>query len=126
MPRDRLAFVAHHVGRQRRLVVLAELDEAQQRVEIDRHVGRANDAFDAWRACRSRIVDRADARVRVRAAQNFQMQKIAEAVIVVIRRRAGDMAEHVLARRRLADFMQIVVAFVGEDVFAEFQHGVVL
>ena len=78
------------------------------------------------RARGGRIVDRADARVRVRAAQDFQVQQIGEAVIVVIRRRAGDVAQNVLALRRLADFVQIVVALVGEDVFAEFQHGVVL
>ena len=89
---DRLALVAHDVGCERRLVVFAELDEAQQRVEIDRHVGGANDALDAGRARRSRIVDRADARMRVRAAQDFQVQQIGEAVIVVVGRRAGDMA----------------------------------
>ena len=54
------------------------------------------------------------------------MQQIGEAVIVVIRRGAGDVPEDVLALRRLADFLQVVVAFVGENVFAEFQHGVVL
>ena len=33
------------------------------------------------------------------------------------------MAEHVLALRALADLFQIVVALVGEDVLAQFQHG---
>ena len=64
--------------------------------------------------------------MRVRAAQDFQMQQIAEAMIVVIGRRTGDVPEHVLPLRRLADLVQIVVAFVGEDVLAKFQHGVVL
>ena len=64
--------------------------------------------------------------MRVRAAQDFQMQQIGEAMIVVVGRRAGDMPEHVLPLGRLADLVQIVVAFVGENVFAEFQHGVVL
>jgi hypothetical protein len=36
------------------------------------------------------------------------------------------MAEHVLSLRRLADFFEVVVALVGENVFAEFQHGIVL
>ena len=36
------------------------------------------------------------------------------------------MPEHVLALRALADFLQIVVALVGEDVLAQFQHGGVL
>ena len=122
----RLALVAHDVGRERRLVVLAELDEAQKRVEIDRHIGRANDPLDPRRARRDGIVDRADARVGVRAAQHLQMQEIAEAVVVVIGRGAGDVPEHVLALCRLADFLEIVVAFVGEDVFAQFEHGLVL
>jgi hypothetical protein len=64
--------------------------------------------------------------MRVRAAQDFQVQQVGEPVIVVIRRRAGDMAEHVLPLGRLADFFQIIVALVGENVFAEFEHGVVL
>ena len=33
------------------------------------------------------------------------------------------MPEHVLPLRALADFLQIVVALVGEDVLAQFQHG---
>ena len=33
------------------------------------------------------------------------------------------MAEHVLALRRLADLLEIVVALVGEDVLAKFEHG---
>ena len=36
------------------------------------------------------------------------------------------MPEHVLPLRTLADFLQIVVALVGEDVLAQFQHGVFL
>jgi hypothetical protein len=123
---DRLALVAHRLGRQRRLVVLAELDQAQQRIEIERHVGRSNDALDARRTRGRRIIDRADVGMRMRAAQDLQMQQVGEAMIVVIGRGAGDMPEHVLALGRLADFMQIVVSFVGEDVFAEFQHGLAL
>ena len=34
------------------------------------------------------------------------------------------MAEHVLALRALADLLEIVVALVGENVFAQFQHDV--
>ena len=33
------------------------------------------------------------------------------------------MAEHVLTLRRLADLLEIVVALVGENVLAKFQHG---
>jgi hypothetical protein len=40
----------------------------------------------------------------VRAAQDFQMKKAGEAVIVVIGRCAGHMPEHVLPLGWLADF----------------------
>ena len=120
---DRFALVTHYVGGQRRLVVLAELDETEKRVEIDRHVCGPDDPFHARRARRRRIVDRANTRMRMRAAQNFQMQQIGEAVIVVVGRRAGDVAKDVLALRRLADLDEIIVAFVGENIFAEFEHS---
>ena len=64
--------------------------------------------------------------MRVRAAHDFQMQQVGEAVIVVVGRGARDVPEHVLPLCRLADLVQIVVAFVGENVFAKFEHGVVL
>ena len=120
---DRLALVAHLVDRERRLVVLAEVDQAEQRVEIDRHVGAANDAANAGRAFRFGGVDAAQAGMGVRAAQYLEMQHALQLVVVEIGRGAGDMPEHVLALRALADFLQIIVALVGEDVLAQFQHG---
>jgi hypothetical protein len=36
------------------------------------------------------------------------------------------MAEHVLPLCRLPDLFEVIVALVGENVFAEFQHGIVL
>ena len=51
------------------------------------------------------------------------MQQVGEAVIVIIGRSSGDVAEHVLPLRRLADLVQVVVAFVGENVLAQFEHG---
>ena len=44
---DRLALVAHLVDRERRLVVLAEIDQAEQGVEVARHVGAADDPAHA-------------------------------------------------------------------------------
>ena len=64
--------------------------------------------------------------MRMRAAQHLQMQHALQLVIVEIGRGAGDVAEHVLALRALADLLQIVVALVGEIFLAEFQHGWVL
>jgi hypothetical protein len=62
----------------------------------------------------------------MRAAQYFQMEKITEAVIVVIRRGAGDVTQDILPRRRLPDLDQIVVALVSKDIFAKFKHVSVL
>ena len=72
------------------------------------------------------FVDHADAGMGMGAAQDFQMEEVGKPVIVIIRRGAGDMAQHVLPLRRLTDFLEVVVALVGENVFAEFQHGLTL
>ena len=123
---DRFALVAHLVDRQRRLVVLAEIDQAEQGVEVARHVGAADDPAHARRTFRLAGVDAAQARMGMRAADDFQMQHALQLVVVEIGRGARDMAEHVLPLRSLADFLQIVVALVGEDVLAQFQHGKIL
>ncbi len=52
------------------------------------------------------------------------MQKALHLVVVEILGRGRDMAEHVLALRALANFLQIVIALVGEEFFAEFKHDV--
>jgi len=44
---DRLALVADLLDRERRLVVLAEIDKAEQRVEITGYVGAADDPAHA-------------------------------------------------------------------------------
>jgi hypothetical protein len=51
-------------------------------------------------------------------ADDFQVQHALELVVVEIARCARDMAEHVLALCTLADLVEIVVALVGENVFA--------
>ena len=119
---DRLALVADLVDGERRLVVLAEVDEAEERVEVHRHVGAANDAPDARMPLGLARVDAPDARVRMRAPQHLEMQHPLELVVVEEGRGRGDMAEHVLPLRRLADLLEIVVALVGEDVLAQLQH----
>ena len=120
---DRLAFVTHLVNGKRGLVVNAEVDEAEQGVEIARHIGAADDPADARRAFRVRRIDAAQPRMRMRAADDLQMQHALQLVIVEIGRGARDVSEHVLPLRSLADFLQVVVALVGEDVLAQFQHG---
>jgi hypothetical protein len=54
----------------------------------------------------------------VGAADDLQMQHALQLVVVEIGRGARDMAEHVLPLRALADLLQIVVALVGEEIFA--------
>ncbi len=117
-----LALVADLVDGERRLVVLAEVDEAEQRVLVHRHVGAAQHALDAGRARRRCDVDVADPGVVVRAAHHFQVEQAFEGVIVVEPGPAGDVTGHVLALETLADDVEVVVALVGEDVFAEFEH----
>ena len=121
---DRLALVAHLVGRERRLVVLAEVQEREQRVEIARHIRAADDAAHARHALRLARIDAADARVMMRRTQHLQVQQAGELVVVEERGCAGDMADHVLALGRLADLFQVVVALVGEIFFAQFQHHI--
>ncbi len=123
---DRLALVAHLVDRERRLVVLAEIDQAEQGVEVARHIGAADDPAHAGERSASAGVDAAQARMGMRAADHLQMQHALQLVVVEIGRGARDMPEHVLPLRCLADFLQIVVALVGEDVLAQFQHGKIL
>ncbi|MGY3466377.1 hypothetical protein ACVW0I_003248 [Bradyrhizobium sp. LM6.11] len=63
--------------------------------------------------------------MRMGRADDFQVQHALELVVVEIARRARDMAEHVLALGALADLLEIVVALVGENILAQFQHGLV-
>src|SRR5882757_4791420 len=62
----------------------------------------------------------------MRTAQHLQMQHALQPVVVEINGGAGDVAEHVLALGALADLLEVVVTLVGENVFAQFQHGAVL
>ncbi len=123
---DWLALVAHFVDCECRLVVLAEIDEAEQRVEVARHVGAANQPAHPGAALGFRGVDMPDAGVRVRAAQHLQMQHALQLVVVEIGGRAGDMTEHILTLCAFADLLEIVVTLVGENVLAQFQHGAIL
>ncbi len=59
----------------------------------------------------------------VRAAQDLEVQQSGHLVIVEELGRGGDVAKHVLALSALADFPEVVVALVGEQVLAEFEHG---
>ena len=124
--RDRLALVADLLVRDERLVVHAEIEQAQKRIEIARHVLAEHDAHHARHALRFARIDAADAGVMMRAAHAFDMQQSVEQMIVEIGRAAGHMAERVLTLRRLADLVEIVVALVGEQVLAEFDHGFIL
>ena len=120
---DRLALVADLIYGKRRLVVLAEIDEAQERIEIVRNIGAADDPAHAGTALRFGEVDTADARMRVRAAQDLEMQHPLQLVVVEINGGRRDMTEHVLALRRLANLLKVVIALVGENILAKLKHG---
>ena len=59
----------------------------------------------------------------VRAAQDLEVQQAGDLVIVEELAGRGDVAQHVLPLGAFADFLEVVVALVGEQVFAEFEHG---
>ncbi|GAB5377895.1 MAG: hypothetical protein AcusKO_43570 [Acuticoccus sp.] len=65
-------------------------------------------------------IDAADLCVVVRRARAADVAQAVEQVVVVEGRAARHVAQHVLALRRLADLVEIVVALVGEEVLAEF------
>src|SRR5262249_40251341 len=75
------------------------------------------------RAFGVRAVDASQARMRVRAADDLQMQHALQLMIVEIGRGSRDVTQHILPLRAPADFLEIVVSLVGEDVLAQFQHG---
>ena len=61
--------------------------------------------------------------MRMFAAQHLEMEHALQLVVVEVGRSAGDMPKHVLTLRAFSDFLEIVVAFVRENVLAQFQHG---
>ena len=74
------------IARQERgpIVVEPEAHQAQQRVEVMRHVLGQDDAMHAGRSFGLAHVDRADASVMVWAAQAAQVQQPLEGMVVVI------------------------------------------
>jgi hypothetical protein len=80
------------------------------------------DAHHAGHALGGAGVDPADARGVVRRARAAHVQQPFEQVVVIEGRAAGDMAGDVLPPRRLADLVEVVVAFVGEEFLAELDH----
>ncbi len=117
----RLADIGDLLLGDQRLVVDPEIDEAQQRVEVARHVGPADDAPHARHPLGAARVDPAHARVMMRAAHAAHMQQPLEGVVVEKPRSAGDMTEDVLPARRLADLVQVLGPLIGEQVLAELQ-----
>ena len=59
----------------------------------------------------------------VGAAQHLEVQHALQLVVVEISRGRRDMAQHVLPLRRFANLLEIVIAFVGENVLAKLKHG---
>ncbi len=120
---DRLALVGDLGLRQQRLVVDAEIEQAQQRVEVARHVATRQHPHDAGHGLRFGRVDAADAGMMVRTAHAAHVEQALEQVVVEEGRPARHVAQDVLAPGRLADFIQRVVALVGEELLAKLDHA---
>ena len=120
---DGLALPAHLVLGEHMLVLRPNLDEDQDGVEIVRHVVGSEDAHHARMRTRLGEVDAADARMMVRAAHHLHVQHAGKVAVGEERRPAGDMAERVGARLRLADLLQPFLALVGEIFLAQFHRS---
>ena len=60
----------------------------------------------------------------VRTAYAADLQQAFKQMIIEVRRAAGHMTQRILALGALADLVEIVIAFIGEQLFAEFHaHG---
>ena len=103
------------------LVACSNLQRAYPAVAVE-----VQDALHAGRALGGAGVDGANARMVMRAAHDLEVQQALEGVVIEERRAAGDMTRHVLALNALADDVEIVVALVGNTVFPEFEHRVLL
>ena len=121
---DGLALVAHFVDRKRGLVILAEIDQTEQRILVHRHIRCPQDALHARCALRRADIDGADAGMVMRAAHNLQVEQSLEGVIIEEARTPRDMAWHILALNALADDVEIVIALIGEEVLADIEHRV--
>ena len=58
----------------------------------------------------------------MRAAQDLEVQEAGNLMIVEEPAGRGDVAQHVLPLGAFTDLLEVVVALVGEQVFAEFEH----
>ena len=115
----RFALVGDLAGRDQRLVVTAEIQQAEKRIQVIGDIFPAHDTHHPLHALGGGCIDGADAGMVMRAPDAAHMQQPLEEVIVEIRRPAGHMAQRVLTLRRLADLVEIVVTLVGEQVFAK-------
>ena len=116
---NRLALVVDVFAAQQRFIVASEIDEGQERVEIDGHVRGPDDSLHARHPFRSRGVNGPDPRSVMGRAHAPHMKQAVEKMIVEIFRPSGDMPDDILADRRFSDFVQVVGALVRENVFAK-------
>ena len=104
--RDRLADVAHLADGDDRLLVALELGQRllpQRNVRHVADIGRRDHGVHARPRARRRRVDRADAAVRDRAAQDHRMQHFLADEIVDVLSAPGEKAEVLDALDRAAD-----------------------
>ena len=123
--RDRLALVGNLVGAEHGLVIEAEVEQAQQGIQIDRDIATKQHATHAGHAFGFGRIDRTNARMMVGTAGAAQVQQSVELMVVVVRRATGDMTKDVLAPCRLANDVEVVVALVGKNFLAKFNGHLV-
>ena len=116
----RLAFPADLLVSQNGFVLWTNLYQDQDGIEIVRNIPGRNHPYDAGMLFSLRYVDRTDVGVMMRAAHHLEMQQAGKSPVGEIACLAGDMARRIRARPGLADFIEIVVAFIGEIVFPKF------
>ena len=119
---DRLALVADLVDGERRLVVGLDLDQAEDRIDVLRHVLVGEDAHDARSLLRLARIDRQDARVVVGAAHHVEMQEAREGAVREESCLSSHMTRHVGPLQPNSQLVEVVVALVGEIFFCKSDH----
>ena len=107
--RHRFAAVGHLVGRQQRFVIDAEIEQAQQGVQIGRHITPGQHLDDAGHLLGLRGVDTADAGVVMRAA--YAAHRLIP----------GAAAQ--ISRNRLDDFVACRARIVVQQRTRRYQHS---
>ena len=118
----RLAKPANLVESEHRFVFRPDIDQAQHGIDVVRNILCRNDPLDARMPLRCTRIDPQDACMVMWTADHAEVEKPWSVPVGVERRNASDVAGGVGALPRLADFLEIAMAFVGKITFTYFHH----